>query len=157
MDFDATRLRRGELLAGAGALLLAVFLLALRWYGVGGRGSGSLTGWQGLMHLRWLALVTILAAFWLVLAQVTRRAPALPVALSVIVSVLGLLTALWLVYRVIVNPLPHEQIGAVLGLISACVLAYGAYLSMREEGISPKDERTDIPTVSLGGGGSPAR
>ena len=35
--------------------------------------------------------------------QATRRAPALPVSFSVIVTVLGVLTTLWLIYRVLLN------------------------------------------------------
>ena len=51
--------------------------------------GGSLTGWQALTDLRWLLLVTIVAAVALVFAQVTRRAPAIPVTMSLIVMLLG--------------------------------------------------------------------
>ena len=78
MDFDASRLRRGEWLAGASAVLLAIFLVGGKWYGGAGRTGGSLTGWQALTDLRWLLLVTIVAAVGLVFTQATRRAPALP-------------------------------------------------------------------------------
>jgi hypothetical protein len=104
--------------------------------------------------LRWLLLLASLAGLALVAAQTTRRAPALPVSLSVIVTVLALLGVLWLGYRVLIAPPPHQHVGAVLGLISACGIAYGGYLSTREEGISPKDEPIDIPTVRLDEGGS---
>ena len=62
MDFDASRLRRGERLAGASAVLLAIFLVGGKWYDGAGRTGGSLTGWQALTDLRWLLLVTIVAA-----------------------------------------------------------------------------------------------
>ena len=144
MDLDPGRLRRGELLAGTGAVLLLVFLLAGKWYG---HGSGARTGWEALTSLRWLLLVTIAAALALVAAQVARRSPAIPVTLSMIVTVLGLITVLALVYRVLVNPLVHEQGGAILGLISAIALAYGGYLSLREEGIARRDAPREIPIV----------
>ncbi|HET6870288.1 MAG TPA: hypothetical protein VFH80_30530 [Solirubrobacteraceae bacterium] len=144
MDLDPGRLRRGELLAGTGAVLLLVFLLAGKWYG---HGSGARTGWEALTSLRWLLLVTIAAALALVAAQVARRSPAIPVTLSMIVTVLGLITVLALVYRVLIDPPAHEQAGAFLGLLSAIGVAYGGYLSLREEGIARRDAPSEIPIV----------
>jgi peptidoglycan/LPS O-acetylase OafA/YrhL len=147
MNLDPARLRRGELLAGTGGVLLLVFLLAGTWSGHHGT---SRTGWQLLTNLRWLLLVTSVAAIALAVAQVARRSPAIPVTLSLIVAVLGVITVLALVYRVLVNPLDHEQGGAILGLISSIALAYGGYLSLREEGISRKDGPGEIPVVRPG-------
>jgi hypothetical protein len=147
MDLDPGRLRRGELLAGTGAVLLLVFLLAGKWYGHGG---GARTGWEALTSLRWLLVVTIVAALALVAAQVTRRSPAIPVTLSMIVAVLGLITVLALIYRVLLSPPAHEQVGAFLGLLSAIGLAYGGCLSLREEGIARRDAPREIPIVRPG-------
>lgn len=147
MDLNPARLRRGELLAGTGGVLLLVFLVAGTWADHHGT---SRTGWQLLTNLRWLLLVTSVAAIALAVAQVARRSPAIPVTLSLIVAVLGLITVLALVYRVLVNPVAHEQGGAVLGLISAIALAYGGYLSLREEGIARQDGPGEIPIVHPG-------
>jgi hypothetical protein len=147
MGLDPARLRRGELLAGTGGVLLLVFLVAGTWAGHHG---SSRTGWQLLTNLRWLLLVTSVAAIALAVAQVARRSPAIPVTLSLIVAVLGVITVLALVYRVLVNPLVHEQGGAILGLISAIALAYGGYLSLREVGIAGKDGPGEIPIVHPG-------
>jgi len=143
MDFDPSRLRRGELLAAAGAVLLLVFMLAGKW-------AGSRSGWDTMVSLRWLLAVTIAGAFALMLAQVTRGAPAVPVTLSLIVTVLGIITVLALIYRVLINPPSHQHAGAFLGLISALGLAYGGYLSLREEGIARRDAPQEIPVVRLG-------
>ncbi len=148
MDLDPARLLRGELLSGTGAVLLLVFMVAGKWYTNRGH---SQTGWQALTDLRWLIVLTIAAAFALVLAQVARRSPAIPVTLSLVVAVLGLITVLALIYRVLINPASHEQAGAFLALLSAIGLAYGGYLSLREEGISRRDAPSDIPVVPLGG------
>lgn len=148
MDLDPARLRRGELLAGVGAVLLLVFMLAGKWYG---HGAHARTGWEALTTLRWLLVVTIAAAFALVLAQITRRAPAIPATLSLVVSLLGLLSVLALIYRVLINAPAHEQAGAFLGLASALALAYGGFLSLREEGIARRDAPSDIPVVRPGG------
>lgn len=151
MQFVPSRLRRGELLAGAGAVLLLVFMFVLHWEG---HGAGALTGWQCLRGLRWLLLVDSLVALVLVVLQATRRAPALPVAFSLIVSVLGTITVLALIYRVLIDPAAGQQLGAYLCLAAALVIAGGGYLSLRTEGILPSDGPQDIPTVSLGGEGT---
>jgi hypothetical protein len=140
MDLRPSRLRRGELIAGAGAVALLVFMLAVNW-------AGSRTGWQALVTLRWLIAVTIAVTFALVLTQIGRRSPAIPVTLSVIVTVLGAISVLALIYRVLINPAAHQHAGAYLGLLSALALAYGGFRSMREEGIAPGDGPRDIPVV----------
>ena len=98
--------------------------------------------------------ISILSAFALVYFQTTRRAPAIPVCLSVIVTVLGVLTALVLVYRVLINvPGPDELVaakaGAYLALASTLGIVVGGYASMRREGILPEDGPGEIPTVAL--------
>src|SRR5207237_9334281 len=68
---DLRRLRLGEIVAGASAALLLVFMFALPWYGLTSNLSEtashegaptSWNGWNGLLSLRWLLLVTIVAA-----------------------------------------------------------------------------------------------
>jgi hypothetical protein len=147
MELDPSRLRRGEMLAGASAVLLAIFLVGGKWYGDAGRTGGSLTGWQALTDLRWLMLVTIVAAAGLVFAQVVRRAPAVPVTMSLIVMLLGIVTVVALIYRVLINPPPHQQAGAYLGLLFAIGVMCGGYFSLRQEGIAHNDARRDIPIV----------
>lgn len=144
MSVKPARLRRGEVLGGVGAVALLVLMAAVHWYD--GR-----TGWQALTSARWLALVTIIAALVLVASQATRPAPALPVTMSVIVTVLALPTALWLLYRVAISPAADRQVGAWLGLASACTVMVGGLQSMRQEGISPEDEPREIVTVKLPG------
>ena len=143
MDFQAARLRLGEVLAGAAAVLLVVFLFAGSW-------AGSRSGWGVLVSLRWLLALTILAAFGLVLVQTTRRAPAVPVTMSLLVTVLGAISVLALVYRVLINPPAHQHAIAYLGLLSAIGLACGGYLSMRREGVASRDAPGDIPVVRPG-------
>jgi hypothetical protein len=74
----------------------------------------------------------------------------------VIVTVLSGLTMLALIYRVLINaPGPDSlfdaRIGAFLGLVAGCATALGAFASLRQEGLSPRDARTAIPTVTLTG------
>jgi hypothetical protein len=160
MDFDPSRIRRGEALAGAGAVALLVLMFVLQWYGPRAGGAGpvaSLTGWQAFAVWRWLALATVAVAFCLVFFQASRRAPALPVSTSMVLTPLALLTAVWLAVNVLFDHPPNTRLGSMLGLISACVVLLGAYLSLREEGIAPRDGPTEIPTVRLAGDSSDPR
>lgn len=148
---------------GASALVLLALVFLLPWYGLSGEAersaqalgiSTSVNGWHSLTTLRWLMLVTIAAALALAILQGTRRAPALPVSLSVIVTVLGALTSIALVYRVLINvPGPSglidQKLGAYIGLLSALVLTYGAFRSLREEDPLDPARAAAIPTVSL--------
>jgi hypothetical protein len=157
MDFDPSRIRRGEALAGGSGLALLAFVFSLQWYGPrasGARPVASLTGWLAFTLWRWLALLTVLGAFCLVVFQATRRAPALPVALSVVTIALALVTTLWLAFRVLLDHPAHQRIGASLGLAGALGILTGSYVSLRQDGIAPRDAPTEIPTVRLGGAAS---
>lgn len=163
MEFDASRLRRGELLAGGGAVVLLVSLLAIPWYGVTSPlaptaaqlgAATSWNGWHGLAHLRWLVLLTIVLAFALVWLQATRNAPALPSAVGAFLTVIAILTVLALIYRVVINvpgsdSLVSRKAGGFVGLASAIAIVYGAYRSLREEGLPARDARTEVERVPL--------
>ncbi len=166
MRFEPRRLRSGELIAGASAIVLLVVMLVFPWYGLKGVSvrnvhllhllhiSTSITGYHEYIHLRWLLLVTIAAALALVYLQGTRRAPALPSAFSMIATVLGALTSAWLIYRVIFNVpgsngLLVQKPAAYVGLASALALTYGAFRSLREEDRPDPARNAAIPTVPL--------
>jgi hypothetical protein len=154
MEFQPSRLRNGEVIAGVAAVVLIVLMFAVPWYRSGGATATSVDGWDGLPTLRWLILITVIAALALAFFQATRRAPALPVSLSVIVSALGLLTALCLIYRVLIavpgsGGQTGAKAGAYLGLASALALFYGGFRSLREEERPDPEYNAAIPTVEL--------
>jgi len=162
-ELDPKRLRLGEIVAGASAALLLVLMFALPWYGLTSNLSEtashegaptSWNGWNGLLSLRWLLLVTIVAALALIYFQAARKGPGIPIVLSLIVTLLGGLSTLALIYRVLINtpaPTLDQRAGAYLGLLAAIGIAYGGYKSMREEsGTDP--EALDIETVRLQSG-----
>ena len=142
--------------------MLALTLFLLPFYGVTGTFAPTLAsesqptsfdGWHNLLHLRWLVLVTILVASALIWFQSTRRAPAIPVTLSVFVTLLGLLTALAMLWRVLIDPpggYLEVRYGGYVALVASLAMFYGGYRSMREEGLPPRDARTDVETVRLG-------
>ncbi len=164
MSFEPSRLRRAELIVGAGAVVLLVDLFGLSWYGLSGTlaptaarlgSSTAVNGWNGLTHIRWLVLLTLLVALALVYFQAAERAPAIPVSLGVVLSVLAVLTELALIYRVLLNVpgadgLIVRKAGAWIGLAAGLVLFYGAYASLRTEELRPEDGPGEIETVSLG-------
>jgi hypothetical protein len=95
-------------------------------------------------------LVTVFVALALSFFQARRGAPAIPVTFSVLAAILGGLSSLWLIYRVLINPPGGSaKLGAFIGLFAALAIAYGGYSSMRLEGIAPSDA-AEITTVRLG-------
>lgn len=142
-----SRLRRGEWIVGAGSLVLLASMIVIPSFRPAHHAS-LVDGWHGLSHARWLIVVTIAAAFALVVLQAGLRAPALPATFSLLVMVLGGVSTLWLVYRVLISPpADSRDVGGFVALVSAAVIAYGGWASLRQEGIAPQDGPPDIPTI----------
>jgi hypothetical protein len=160
IELEFSRLRRGELIAGVSGIVLLASVLLLPWYGTSGTaalgGSSSVSGWSSLSILRWLILLDSLTALGLALSQAALRAPAVPVTLSVLATALGVPTAIAVIYRVLINlPGPDnligQRFGAFFGLLAAVALVYGAFTSLRQEGIASSDAVAAIPTVRPAG------
>jgi hypothetical protein len=161
MEVDPSRLRSGELIVGASGVVLLASVFLLKWYGLSAtlaptaKALGlatSVDGWDGLAKIRWLMLLTGVCALALVYLQAARPAPALPVTVSAVVTVLAILTTLALIYRVLLNPpgpdgLISTRAGAYVGLVSALVLSYGGYRSLRQEGIAERDAPPEAEVV----------
>jgi hypothetical protein len=156
----AYRIRWPERVVGGSAAVLLAAMLFLSWFTFPPRASGGVgpkyyvvgnseDGWHGLAHAHWLLLATILAAFALVLFQASRPAPPVPVTFSLLVMVLAALSTVWLVVRVVLDPPAGRNFGGWFGLISAVVLTWAGYASVRVEGIAPEDMPQEIPTVTL--------
>jgi hypothetical protein len=155
MGFDASRIRWPEWVVGGAGAVLAASMLLLPWFTLvsvaGPPGAAhKVDGWDGLQHGRWLLLVTIVLALAALIAQATRRPPAVPVTLAVLASWLGGLSVAWLIYRVIIDPPGGRAVGGWIGLIAAAAIAYGGYRSVRLEGIADRDAPHDIPMITLG-------
>jgi hypothetical protein len=143
MTFDHRRLRLGELVAAGSALLLFLFMF-IDWYGLKGTGFGG-SAWDVYDVLDLYLLVVIIVAVGLAVTTGVQRAPALPIAASVIVTVLGVIAALLVLYRIINQPGPNEfitvELGAYLGLLACLGIALGGYMAMRDEGTTMADAR----------------
>lgn len=162
MTFDARRLRTGELIAGGGGILLLAALFLLPWFGVGGAGArtagmvSSLDGWHSLTVVRWMLVIAIATSVALVFLTAARRSPAVPATLSMITCVLGGVSLLLLLYRLIDHPgvaSPGAPVtakpGLYVGLLAAALIAYGGYRSLRAES-SPFGDPASIETVFPG-------
>ncbi len=158
MGLRASRLRWPEWLIGAGGIVLLGSMLLLSWYQVTLASTPpgpvyyvaeKVDGWNGLSHAHWLLLLTILMALSAAFFQAQRRAPALPVTLSLLASIVAGLTTVWLIVRVIIAPAGGREIGAWIGLLATAVIAYAGLASVRLEGIAPADGPGEVPTVNL--------
>ena len=155
---DTSNLGRGALVAGISGALLFIFMF-FSWYGIGGEAgelveqaqeaadalgvqgpedvNTSANAWESFDFtdlILFLAAATGIAFAVIALANLSVE---LPIAFSAIVTGLGVLATLLVLYRII-NP-PGEgdvdrEIGIYLGLLASAGLAIGGYLGMQEEG-----------------------
>jgi hypothetical protein len=170
---ELSKLRRGELIAAVGGVVLLITLFFLDWYAVdvnistpfGDIGGGAEFGaWDGQGFTGTIANLVILAAaiaaVGLAVVTATSRTVALPVAASALTAGLGIGAVVMVVLRMLFQPGENEFIelrfGIWLGLISSAVIAYGGWEAMKEEGTSFDDAREKLRSRTQTGDGAPA-
>jgi hypothetical protein len=141
------RLRQGALITAGSALVLLVVMFATKWYGVDeipGRVATrtqvthSANAWNSLSIVRWLMLATIVVAVGSVLLHGSQRSHGSKTNTGALVALLGSVTAVVLIYRVLID-LPSagsvidQKLGAIIGVLAAVGIAIGGYESMLEE------------------------
>ncbi len=165
-------LNRGERIAGVSGLLLILIMFIFDWFGLGGSVAvqrfgfaGEVTGnaWQSYGFTDIVLFVTALAAIGLALIAASDYDLGLPVALSAIVTALGVLSVVLVVISIVSPPgfgvpdvagLDHSRkIGVWLGLIAVAAVTVGGYLAMQEEGTSFAGEAERFPGGGTGGPG----
>jgi hypothetical protein len=156
------RLRLGEALAAVCGGLLFVDMF-LPWYEIGGSlppylrdtlhslaaASGvdlERNAWQAFTVIDIVLMLTVLAAVGLAALILTQRSVALPVAASVMVTALGAVATILVLYRIVEVPgfvlssrsIPDRVIDvrlwAYVGLALCAGIAAGGFLSMADEG-----------------------
>jgi hypothetical protein len=171
---DLSKLRRGELIAAVGGIVLLVSMFGLDWYeraadvatpfgdvSVEGGGVGA---WESQGFTGTIADLVILAAavaaIGLAVVTATSRTVALPVAASALTAGLGIAAVVMVFLRMVFQPSQNEFIelrfGIWLALISSAVIAYGGWEAMREEGTSFDDARDQLRHRVQSGGPSAA-
>jgi hypothetical protein len=165
---DVTKLNQGEKIAAVSGVLLFIFMF-FAWFGLPSAieeaaeqaneiaeqfgaptvdtGDVSANAWESFSWIDLLLLLTVIAA--VAGAAMKAAGTQVEMPISVIVAVLGGLSTLFVLYRVI-DPVgdASRKIGLFLGLIASAGVAIGGYLAMQEEGTS-FSEAAD----RLGGGG----
>lgn len=147
----ARRAHPGELISAGCGLLLLVALFAVQWFGVdevpGKAGVERVTtenGWDGLVDLRWLVLLTALSAICALLVHATRG-EATRVQLGAALTALGSITAGLLVVRVLIDPPgSHEVVDQKLGGVLALVLALGIPLGSHAASLAARGRAREL-------------
>jgi hypothetical protein len=149
---DLGKLRRGEVIAAVGGILLLIALFLVDWYSAGAsvtlplgatvKVQGNFGAWDGEGFFGFIANLIILAAaiaaIALAVLTATSRTVALPVAASAITAALGIAAVVMVLLRMLFQPGPNDLIdlkgGIVLALVASALVAYGGWDSMKEEG-----------------------
>jgi hypothetical protein len=150
MDLD--RLSTGEKIAAGSGILLFIFMF-FDWFSVEVSGGGGLSGsvgsgsaWDALEFIPIVLVVTILAALAVAALRLSDSAYEPPVSANLVVVVLGALSVLLILYRIVDTPGGGSfggfsvdvspAFGIFISLIAAAGIAYGGYRAMQEEGSS---------------------
>ncbi|HEX5712597.1 MAG TPA: hypothetical protein VFX85_04700 [Solirubrobacterales bacterium] len=165
---DVDKLNTGEKVAGVSAVLLFIFMF-FDWFGVEVTGSGGFSqtvpdaggsAWDALDFIPIVLVVTIVIALVNVFLRLSDSEYEPPVSMNVAVAILGGISVLLILFRII-SPPGFGSFGGIsvdatlsfgifLGLLSAAGIAFGGYRGMQEEG-STFGGAAD----KLSGGGSP--
>ena len=166
---DVNRLSQGEKVAAGSAIILFIVMF-ISWFEAPGgefvRQVASAVGadttfnaWQSFDFIDIVLLITVVVAVGAGVAKAADARVNFP--LSTLVTVLGALSTILVLYRII-NP-PSEldrKFGVFLGVIFAAALTYGGWLAMQAEGTSFQDAADRLgggrgPGPGAGGGPGP--
>ena len=161
---DVNRLTQGEKIAAGSAIALFIIMF-LKWYGVDeAGGAGDLSAWDAFDFIDLILLLTIIVTVGAAAAKASATRIDFP--LSTAIAVLGGLSTLLVLFRLIVTPDIDVIVGEIdlsrsygvfLGLIAAAGIAYGGWRAMDEEGTSFQDaaDRFSGPGDGPGTGAGP--
>ena len=118
--------------------------------------AGNVSAWDAFDFIKIVMLLTIIAAIAMAVMSGMGSSPNLPIAMSAIVTGLGILTTLLVIYRLI-DPVGglDRSYGLFLGLLAAAGIAYGGWRAMEDEGTSFGDQADRLQTSGSGGGTPP--
>src|SRR3954447_24830663 len=169
MDLD--KLSSGEKIAGVSSILLFIFMFFDWFYAevtIGGSGaSEGVNAWDALDWIPIWLVITILAALFVATLRLTDARYEPPVSANAIVAILGGVSFLLILYRIIDPPGGSASAPGIsfdvgpefwifLALICAAGIAYGAYKAMQEEGASFGDLGDRFSGGGPSGGGGAA-
>jgi hypothetical protein len=159
MEID--KLSTGEKVSGVSAILLFVFMF-FDWFGVEISGQGTSisvpeaggSAWDALDFIPIILLITIVVALVGVGLRLSDSDYEPPISLNAVVAVLGGLSTLLVLFRIVSPPSFGDfggvsvdatlEFGVFLGLITAAGIAFGGYKAMQEEGLTFGDVADDL-------------
>jgi len=167
---DVNKLNSGEKVAGVSAVLLFIVMF-FDWFGVEVSGSNGFSGtvpgaggsaWDALDFIPIVLVIAIVVALVNVFLRLSDSDYEPPISMNVAVAVLGGLSALLVLFRIVFPPSFGDfggvsvdatlEFGIFLGLIAAAGIAYGGYRGMQEDGVTFGDT---ADRLSGGSGGNP--
>jgi hypothetical protein len=173
MDLD--KLSPGEKIAGVSSIVLFIFMF-FDWFTVEVSGGNSLvfasasaggSAWDALDFIPIVLVVTIVAALGVAALRLTDSAYEPPISGNAIVAILGAISFILILYRIIDPPgagsVPGLSVdvspafGIFVSLVAAAGIAYGGYKAMQEEGVTFSDlgDRFSGGGTRGGGAGAP--
>jgi hypothetical protein len=172
MDLD--KLSPGEKIAGVSSIVLFIFMF-FDWFTVEVSGGNSLvfasasaggSAWDALDFIPIVLVVTVVAALGVAALRLTDSAYEPPISGNAIVAILGAISFILILYRIIDPPgagsVPGLSIdvspafGIFVSLVAAAGIAYGGYKAMQEEGVTFSDLGDRFSGGSTRGGGAGA-
>ena len=158
---DVTRLSQGQKIAAGSAILLFIVMF-FSWFGAPdseltrfAQAAGvdtSANAWQSFDFIDLFLLLTIIVA--VVAAASSGSGTAVNFPLSTAVALLGAISTILVLYRIIDPPgSADRKFGVFLGLILAAGIAYGGWRAMEEEGTSFQDAADRFSSSGRGGPG----
>lgn len=157
---DVNKLSTGEKIAGASGVLLFIFMF-LDWFSVS-VGSGFIpvasgNAWDWLDVIPIILLIAVVAAVGVAVVRLTDAVFEPAISMNAVVAVLGAISFLLILYRIISPPDSgfseidvSPAVGIFLSLIAAAGITFGGYRAMQEEGVTFGDIGDQ-----LGGGRGP--
>jgi hypothetical protein len=171
MDID--KLNTGEKIAGVSAVLLFIVMF-FTWFGVEVSDSNGLSSsvpgaggsaWDALDFIPIVLVIAIVVALVNVFLRLSDSAYEPPVSMNVAVAVLGGLSTLLVLFRIVFPPNFGEfggvsvdatlSLGIFLGLVTAAGIAYGGYRGMQEDGVTFSDTADRLSSRGGPGGNPP--
>jgi hypothetical protein len=140
---ELSKLRRGEMIAAVGGIVLLFSLLFIDWYKVAGL-EGTIAGFGAWDHQGFsgtianlIILAAGIAAVGLAVVTANSSTVALPVAGSALTAGLGIGAVTMILLRMLFQPGPNGlvdlKVGILIALVGALAVAYGGWESMKEE------------------------
>jgi hypothetical protein len=170
---DINKLNTGEKIAGVSAILLFVFMF-FDWFGVEISGEGGTVSfgsgaggnaWDALDFIPIILVIAIVVALINVFLRLSDSDYEPPVSMNVGVAILGGLSTLLILFRIIdppgfgtfggVSVDATLEFGIFLGLLAAIGIAFGGYRAMQEEGSSFSGAADKLSSGGGPGAGAP--